>query len=204
MQSDPDLLAGMEQSIATHVLSALGSVRVSTQEAEEQWLELSKRAVTVLGELASVRVPGMGSRESASRRRGFDGRVSAIFGGDPLRMHGRGTGPEGTPVLWSDVGSVSPTHLTWRETDEGMIWDAQFPVSRLPRGVVVQPAFAFADGTVVGARCETDVPEYRKLENVLYEQDAEWVRIERRRHWMLRAPRRALIIVIRAIRSLRG
>lgn len=204
MQSDPDLLAGMERSVASHVLSALGSVTVTTQEAEEQWLELSERAVSALGDLVGARIPGMGSRASASKRRTFDGKVSAIFGGDPLRMHGRGSGPDGTPVLWSDAFSLKPTHLTWRETDEGMIWDAQFSVSRLPRGLVVQPAFAFADGTVVGARCETKVPEYRRMENVLYEQDAEWVRIERRRHWILRAPRRALINVVRALRSLRG
>lgn len=204
MQNDPDLLAGMEESVASHVLSALGSVGVSTQDAEDQWLELSERAVSVLGDLASARIPGMGSRASASRRRSFDGKVSAIFGGDSLRMHGRGSSPDGTPVLWSDAGSLNPTRLTWRETDEGMIWDAQFPVSRLPRGLVVQPAFAFADGTVVGARCEAEVPEYRRMENVLYEQDHEWVLIERRQHWMLRAPRRALIIAGRALRSLRG
>ncbi|MGB3374470.1 MAG: glycosyltransferase family 2 protein [Microbacterium sp.] len=204
MQAKPDLLAGLEQSVASHVLSALGSVRLSTHEAEEQWLELSERAVSALGDLARVRIPGMGSRESVRRRRAFDGKVSAIFGGDSLRMHGWGSSTDGTPVLWSIGGILNPTHLTWRETDEGMVWDAQFSVSRLPRGVEVQPAFAFSDGTVVGARCEAEIPEYRRMENVLYEQDAQWVRIERRRHWLVRAPRRALIIAVRALRSLRG
>ncbi|GAA3927411.1 glycosyltransferase family 2 protein [Microbacterium soli] len=201
--AEPELFAEVERVLRTGALATLGGIRPGAGDFEAHWDRLAEAAVSVFGDEVRAEIPELGSGTPVAVRAETGGTVSAIFGGDPVRLHGSSSTDDVVPVLWSSEGCVHPVRVDWRRGQDSAVWDAEFRVSHLPRGRELQPALRFADGRTVAVHVDAPVPEYRRLENVLYEQEQGWVRLSRRRHWLVRAPRRALITVRDRLRALR-
>lgn len=178
-------------------LRVLQNVRLTSDAEELEWTRLAQALAERPGSAFVGEIPESADpRAGAKLRRQTGATVTAIFGGEPLRFRGHSHGTEAMPVLWAaEVGVIKPRRHEWRDGDQGVIWEAEFRVGDLPRGHVMQPAFVDRSGRVASVFSEGQAPEYRRLENVLYEQDGGWVRLERRRHWIIRAPRRLLIML---------
>lgn len=195
--SSEELLLGLAQT--------LENTRIVDVDLEAAWVQLAVAAEKRFGAEIRALIPefAQGNIASAARRqRVFGGSITPLFGSDPLRVHARASSKDAVPVLWAPGLVISPARAEWTPAGAGMTSEAEFPVSKLPRGVLLQPAFRFDDGVVVSGYADSNVPEYRPFENVLYEQSGAWVRLERRAHWMIRAPRRLAIKGISALRRL--
>ncbi|WP_026049868.1 glycosyltransferase family 2 protein [Microbacterium algeriense] len=187
------------------VAEALENVRIADEDIEEAWVLLARAAEERFGARIRDLVPEFATGDvavGAARQRRFAGSVTPLFRRDPLRVHARATSAEAVPVLWSAERVVRPLRWSWSESEEGWSCEADFVAARFPRGVLLQPAFLFDDGVVVSGYADSDVPEYHPFDNLLYEQSGAWVRLERRAHWVLRAPRRLAIRTLSTIRSL--
>ncbi|WP_101846552.1 glycosyltransferase family 2 protein [Zhihengliuella sp. ISTPL4] len=202
--SDGDADAA-EERLLRGVAEALENVRIVDAPTEEAWVRLAQAAEERFSERIRALVPEFAAGDvvaAAARQRGFAATVTPLFGRDPIRVHARASSPDAIPVLWSAGSVVRPLRWSWSEKDGGWTCEADFSRSRLPRAVLLQPAFLFADGVVVSGYADSDVPEYHPFDNLLYEQSGAWVRLERRAHWVFRAPRRLVIRTVSAARAL--
>jgi len=194
-------LGVIEEEMISGVAQALAVVPVVDDEIEKAWVDLALAGVDRFGDRLRSLVPELSGRAiavAAARQRLAAGTVTPLFGRDPLRIHARVSSKAGTPVLWSTRLTIEPQVLSWRDVaDGGAIAEATFPVRRLPRGVLLRPAFRFEDGVVVSAHADSRVPDYNPFDNVLYEQTGTQVALQRRAHWLVRAPRR-LALTVRA------
>lgn len=186
-----------ERELLDSAARTLENVSITDSELETAWVALARAAERRFGDEIRSRVPefaGGDVARGAARQREFAGTVTPLFGGDPLRVHARGASSEATPVLWSASTVIRPSRFSWSTNADGATCNADFSISQLPHRLLLQPAFAFDDGVVVSAFADSEVPTYRRFENVLYEQHGAWVRLERRSHWVIRAPRRLLMM----------
>lgn len=207
LEQAPEVAPGLvtEQSLRDLVARTLSNVPITDAEIEGEWVALAAAAEQRFGDDIRSRIPEFASGDvaaAAARQRAFAGSMTPLFGGDPLRLHARGASASADVVLWSSEGVVRPSRSAWYEGQDGALCEAEFAVSGLPLGVLLQPAFAFEDGVFVSAYADAQVPEYRAFENVLYEQDGSWVRLERRAHWVVRAPRRLAIKAMNVVRRI--
>jgi len=199
----PDTISAEE--LLFGVAQTLENTRIVDADLEAAWVQLAVAAEKRFGDGIRALIPefAQGSIASAaSRQRVFGGSTTPLFGHDPLRVHARASSQDAVPVLWAPGLVIRPARTDWSPADAGMTCEAEFPVSKLPRGVLLQPAFLFDDGVLVSGYTDSSVPEYRPFENVLYEQAGAWVRLERRAHWVIRAPRRLAIKGVSALRRL--
>jgi len=197
----PDTISSDE--LRRGVAQTLQNTRILDADLEAAWVELAVAAEKRFGTGIRELIPELASGDTASaaqRQRVFGGSITPLFGGDPLRVHARASSAAAVPVLWGPGLIIPPVDAEWVSVESGMTCEADFPVSHLPRGVLLQPAFLFEDGVVVSGYADSNVPEYRPFENVLYEQSGAWVRLERRAHWAIRAPRRLAIKAIAVLR----
>ncbi|UPL15206.1 glycosyltransferase family 2 protein [Microbacterium galbinum] len=196
-----------EHELLWAVAESLTNVRITDDELEQEWLRLALDGVERFGAAIRELVPELAAQDIARvarRQRDLGGTITPLFGSDPLRVHARATAPGAVPVLWSRDVIVMPRRHRWRSAENGATCEAEFAVSQLPHGVLVQPAFLLDDDLVVSGYADSEVPEYRPWENVLYEQRGAWVRLERRAHWVVRAPRRLAIRAISFMRRAAG
>lgn len=192
-----------EQALLLAVAEALGNVRISDDEIEREWVALARAGEDRFGDDLRALIPEIAESDAegtARHQRDFAGTITPLFGKDPLRVHARAATSHAVPVLWSRDTIVKPRRHVWRPAESGATCEAEFAVAQLPHGVLLQPAFLLEDGVVVSGYADSSVPEYQPWENVLYEQRGSWVRLERRSHWVVRAPRR---LAIRAASFLR-
>jgi len=194
-----------EGEIIAAVSRTLATVKIVDEDVEAAWIRLAVAAEGRFGVRIRDQLPELHGRDivaAARHRRDFSGSITPLFGRDPLRIHSRGANRDGAPVLWSARVVVEPRVLTWRDTEEGAMAEALFPVGALPQGELLRPAFRFADGTLVTAHADSQVPEYRAWDNVLYEQAGSLIGLQRRAHWILRAPRRLALTALATVRRL--
>lgn len=187
------------------VVEALENVRIVDDGIKDAWVLLARAAEARFGERIRGLVPEFAAGDvaaAAERQHRFGATYSPLFRSDPLHVHARAASADAIPVLWSPEVVIRPTRCSWRETENGSICEADFPVSTLRQGLLVQPAFLFDDGIVVSGYADSDVPEYQPFNNVLFEQRGAWVRLQRRAHWVVRAPRRLAITTITKLRRL--
>ncbi|MCC2029357.1 glycosyltransferase family 2 protein [Microbacterium sp. YMB-B2] len=200
--SSPDAVP--EDELCIGVARTLKNVRIEGPEIEAAWVELATAASVRFGPAIRSLVPELSGGDiagAAHRQRTVEGTVTPLFGGDPLRLRIRDSSEEAAPVLWAPGHVVQPAKTVRRTAASGEpSSEVEFAISRLPRGVSLQPAFLFADGAIVSAYADADVPEYRPFENVLYEQAGAWIQLERRAHWVVRAPRRLALKALSAVR----
>ncbi|QBR74663.1 glycosyltransferase family 2 protein [Microbacterium sediminis] len=207
--------SGDHEALVLPLASALTAPRAA--EAAAEWQELADAIRRLFGDRELMLVPeasapagaverALGSRDAvAATVREVDGGV----GGLTLVGTSRLGADDAHPVLYDGEFEgnppIEPARVSWRRRAEGdWEWTAGFPVRSLPLHRPLTPAMRVPAGVVVSVRSEAALPEYDKMDPFLYDPFGPVVMIRRRRHWILRAGRRALVTVVGKARSLLG
>ncbi|GAA1780754.1 glycosyltransferase family 2 protein [Leucobacter iarius] len=198
---------------AARLLGALRPLLVmpSAADAPAEWQRVIRGIREVLGTAALARLPeasGDGAPDRTAQLLRFRARADVRLleieqRGRELVLLGRSAlGPDLIePLLHRMERSGLPELVlstVWRQSaDGGWAWTASAPIADLPLREALLPAFRGSDGSAaisisISMRCEASEPVYRPKDAVRYEAAAGSIVVRRRRHWILRAGRRAL------------
>ena len=171
------------------------------------WRALLGAARRLLGDRGLMLVPEARQRPERDAtalrdRLRADGHVTDVAGGDRMLVvegHSAVGPDEAAFVLYDGEFDGNPPvrtdDTTWERDGERWRWVARFPVAEVPLHRPLTPALEMrASGVCVAVRGEGELPDYTARDSFLYDRFGGVVVIRRRRHWSLRAARRALII----------
>lgn len=196
------------RELAERVLLELAASAEDDADSSD-WSDAAARAtdffafdvVRAVPEFYSLRNGVRPSSESVRMTRSsVSGRVTALRGGKQLVLEG--TSLEGAeqvvPVLFEPLAEdhliVRPVNVDWREDGAVFHWRAQYTIDSLPLHRSVVPAMQRRAAGLVSITFDSELPEYEAQDAFLYRTVGSTVVIDRRRHWVLRAGRRGLII----------
>lgn len=174
-------------------------------------LSLAARLDEILHHVLREKVPELVVRPDLSLvdvnalRMRNDARVTEVLGGKVLRLVGRAArGGEDTvvPSLFAvqhreRAHLIRPRQVHWKQAGDGTWhWEALFSPRGVPRRLSVEPVLWDRKAqTAVVAPVDAVAPEYSAYDSFLFDPRPSRMLISRRHHWMLRAVRRALIIL---------
>ncbi len=184
------------------------------------WRALVAAARDALGERALMFAPEAWqepARDAARGRlrRGLDPVVEGISGGERVELTGSvdaeaAAAVDPGPVLFDGLRSaasgrvehVPPADVAWGPEEDGRRrWTAVFPASALPLHRPLTPVIADRrTGEVVSARSACWPPPYAPRDRFLYDRIDGVLVVRRRRHWIPRALRRAVLVVRERVR----
>ncbi|WP_110588491.1 glycosyltransferase family 2 protein [Microbacterium suaedae] len=152
-----------------------------------------------------------GDEDRIAERARTDARVEAVAGGHLLAIDGVVSAESGDvrPALLdgeasADAGEmrlVEAASVTWATSRGGArAYSSAFPATGLPMHRPLTPVVVTADGKVLGVEAALELPPYSPRDAFLYDAIDGVLVVRRRRHWIPRAARRALHIVIARLR----
>lgn len=170
----------------------------------EEWRRLVERARRVLGDRATMFSPSAHGLSADDARRAdlaerVDARVSGIAGGQVLVVEGSALARDVSPGLFdAETGEarvIPPASVAWRADGERQAFSAAFPVASLPLHRPLAPVVSDGAGLVVPLAGEASLPPYTARDAFLYDAYDGVTVVRRRRHWIPRGARRALLAV---------
>ncbi|MGI6879182.1 glycosyltransferase family 2 protein [Microbacterium sp. gxy059] len=170
----------------------------------EEWRRLVERARRVLGDRAAMFSPSAHGLSADDARRvdlaeRVDAKVSGIAGGQVLVVEGSALARDVSPGLFdAETGEarvIPPASVAWRADGERQAFSAAFPVASLPLHRPLSPVVSDGAGLVVPLAGEASLPPYAARDAFLYDGYDGVTVVRRRRHWIPRGARRALLAV---------
>lgn len=193
-----------ERGVSEGIARALRTAQLVNDEDVAGWLRLATETTRALphiaGHIADLTAPAAAAQLRVAARP----IVTSIQGGQFLRVAGTSlTRDDVTPALfYQGRRLVQPFRTSWGQAvDGGYRWHADFRLFSMPQGLKGTVVLAHPGGTLASAATRASIPDYQAWDGVLYEQTARDVTYMRRAHWVIRAPRRASIIVAERLRK---